>query len=322
MLPAHLAGIYSYDEIHMDLPSIAEHASAKFVFGEVVGLNLEERTIILDSGEALEFDLLSINTGSTPTKSEIKGAAEHSIPVKPVPAFLERWTKLIRLHQEDTNKQLSIIGGGAGGVELAFSARARLPETPIRLIHRGDELLDTHNKQVREILQREAINKKIELELSCEVAEVKASEIVCSSGKSFDSDSTILVTQASAPAWIANAGLDTTDKGFVRLNQYLQSTSHDFVFSAGDVATQEDSPRPKSGVFAVRQAEPLFNNLNLAAKEKPLLAFSPQKDFLSLIGTGDKKAVASRGNLAFYGRSMWILKDWIDRRFMRKFSKP
>ena len=38
-----------------------------------------------------------------------------------------------------------------------------------------------------------------------------------------------------------------------------------------------------------------------------------------MIGTGDKHAVASRGPFAAEGAYLWRLKDWIDRRWMRRY---
>ena len=74
-------------------------------------------------------------------------------------------------------------------------------------------------------------------------------------------------------------------------------------------------------MFAVRQGPPLTENLRRAIAGQALAPFVPQSKFLSLITTGDRYAVASRGWLAAQGRMIWHLKDWIDRSWMRQYQE-
>ena len=145
-------------------------------------------------------------------------------------------------------------------------------------------------------------------------------QISCESGLKLKCDRIFWVTQASAANWIRESGLATDSNGFMQVNDCLQSVSHPNVFGAGDIAAMVNYPRPKAGVFAVRQGKPLFENLQQFLLAKPLKPFAPQSQYLALIGTGNKSAIASRGNFMWESPLLWYWKDWIDRQFMQKFS--
>lgn len=90
--------------------------------------------------------------------------------------------------------------------------------------------------------------------------------------------------------------------------------------SAGDIAHMVNHPRPKAGVFAVREGPPLDINLRRSLQGLALVPFTPQSTFLSLISTGEKYCVGSKGPFSFEGAYLWTLKDWIDRKFMRMYQ--
>ncbi len=322
MLPGHIAGFYSHDEVHIDLRKLCRFAQVRFIMSPVLGMDLKENRVFLKGRPSLRFDYASINIGSTPDMTSIRGAEQWSTASKPVPALLEKWTQMVDAHGRGvTPKDIVIVGAGAGGVELALGMHKQLEgKTQVHLVHRAGEILMTHNVKVRGHFVKLLSDRGIEVHVNESVVEVREHGVLCESGKLIHSDHTFWVTQASPAAWPGEAGLATDDQGFILVSETLQSTSHPHVFAAGDVATMESHPRPKSGVFAVRQGGPLFDNLGAIAQGEELKPFKPQKEFLSLIGTATASAVASRRWLAWKSPKMWQLKDWIDRKFMEKFE--
>lgn len=328
MLPGHLAGFYSFDETHIDLRRLAQFAQAQFYQDRAVGLDLVNNRVICLNRPPVTFDYLSIDIGSTPEKQKIVGS-QYAIPAKPVPEFLAAWNQLLQEAENRAEKPLSIniVGGGAGGVELALNMQSRLlgilpaHQVIINLFHRSHRLLSNHNPWVSSRLHKILLERGINLYLRENVKEIFPDRVLCDSRLSISCDRTFLVTKASAPDWIKSSGLTTDKNGFILVNNYLQSVSHDHVFAAGDIATMANYSRPKSGVFAVRQGKPLFENLQRLFLGKKLIPYRPQKQYLSLIGTGDKRAIASWWFFGWESPWLWHWKDRIDRQFMERFRE-
>ena len=325
MLPGHVAGIYDRDECYIDLHPLAQFADAQFYVDQVVGIDVETRQVLCRDRPPVKFDVLSLDVGSTPQVSATVAPelANHAIPAKPIGQFLERWQQLQKAVQQSKDAQnIAIIGGGVGGVELALAMDARLKhQAQFHLIHRQPELLPSHNRWVRRQLRRELKQRQVQLYLGeTAIAHESPNHLKCKSGLMIPCDWSIWVTEARATPWIKNAGLATDDRGFLAVNQHLQSRSHPFIFGAGDVATLTQTPHPKAGVFAVRHGKPLFHNLRAYLQGQPLQPYHPQRTYLSLIGTGDGRAIASRGWLGTRGKWVWRWKDNIDRQFMAQFQ--
>ncbi len=333
MLPGYIAGHYQYDEAHIDLRPLAQFAQARIYHAEVNDLDLENNNVICAGRPPIHFDLISINIGSRPATLHIPGAENFAMPVKPIDRFLTQWDQLTdKIIDSKNDFHLAVVGGGAGGVEMALATQYRLFQLlkqqnrsndflSIDLYCSSDHILPTHNKQVRTRFSRILKQRNIKIHTSHRIKEVQQRYLVNDNGEQHPADAVLWVTNASAPTWLADTGLDVDTEGFITVNDYLQSTSHKSVFAAGDIAAVVNHPRPKSGVFAVRQGPPLARNLARAAQNEPLKPFTPQKNFLGLISSGDKYAIASRSNWSLEGAWLWKIKDWIDRRFMDNFNK-
>lgn len=332
MLPGLVAGHYTYDEAHIDLRKLAVFAAARFVRAEVTGLDPEARELRFADRPAIPYDLLSLNTGSTPGTHRVPGAEEFAVPVKPISRFLPRWQGLLqRVGALDEVPRIAVVGAGAGGVELTLAMQHRLQyrlvsrgkpsEVAMHLFSATDRILPTHNARVRSKFARILAERGVTVHCGSPVAEVQADGLRTAAGWSGRFHEVVWVTDACAAAWFGESDLATDERHCVRVDECLRSVSHPTVFAAGDVAAVDAHPREKAGVFAVRQGPPLEANLRRALWGRECKPFRPQRRFLSLVSTGDRYAVASKSAWSVEGAWVWKWKDRIDRRFMDKYRK-
>lgn len=332
MLPGLIAGHYTREDCYIDLVKLARFAGARLIFAEACGLDRANRRVLLKDRAPIAYDYVSINVGSAPDWAGISGAEEHVIPVKPIARFLERWRSLRQaVLSADGPRRIAVVGGGAGGVELLLCAQHRLtrdmagrgldPDALSFTLLTREGLLPTHNSRVRKIFARILKERNVRLESDFQAAAITKDAVISAAGRAVPADAVLLVTQAGAPAWFSQTGLSLDERGFLLVGPQLHSLYDECVFAAGDCASMAHAPREKSGVFAVRQGPPLAGNLRRAAAGRKLKAFYPQRRFLSLISTGDKRAVASWGGFfAVEGDWVWRWKDWIDRRWMSRYQ--
>ena len=360
MLPGHVAGHYTRDEIHIDLGPLTRFAAARFYRDEVVGLDLVEQKVLCRNRPPVPYDVLSIDIGSAPRTDDVPGAAGSVVPVKPIGSFVARWNALVeRVLGTGARVRIGVVGAGAGGVEMVLAMRhglrAALREAggnPDRLSFElftdTDEVLPRSPPGVRAVFARVLAERGVRVHLGARIDRVTpgalhaagltgGARIGAGDGTSYGTgypcvlhtaggvmhelDEVLWVTAAGAQAWLAASGLATDESGFVAVHPTLESTSHPGVFAAGDCAAVLAHPREKAGVFAVRQGPPLAANLRRALRGLAPKPFTPQRRFLSLVSTGDRRAVATRGGaLVLEGDWVWRWKDRIDRRFMRRFA--
>ncbi len=331
MLPGLIAGHYTLEETYIDLEPLARFAGARFYNDVAVDLDLARRRVLCRSRPPVAYDVVSIDIGSAPMTVDVPGAAQNVVPVKPIDQFFAHWEKLrerVLARQERT--RIAVVGGGAGGVEVLLAIQYRLRQQltdqgrsadylEFHLFTDTADILPTHNPRVQTKFRRVLREREVQVHTEHRVVKVEPGLLHCENGFRLALDEILWVTWAGAAGWVAKTGLDVDARGFIQVNDYLQSPSHFEVFAAGDIATMINHDRPKAGVFAVRQGPPLAENLRRTLLHRPLKPFVPQKQFLSLISTGNQYAVASRSSWALEGGLIWRCKNWIDQRFMEKY---
>jgi selenide,water dikinase len=296
----------------------------RFVQTACSGLDPDAKVAHGTNGEQIAFDLVSIDSGPTLALADLPGAEQYALPIRPIEGFVAAWPDLLERARQASGFNLAIVGDGAAGTELAFAIQARfasekLPDARVTLIGANSAPLAGFPARLRSTVSQ-LLNECGVITLANRRAlAFLPGQLRLSDETRLAADASLIVTGAAAPSWPADSGLACDEAGFIRLTPTLQSVSHPFVFAAGDVAAYAD-PRPKSGVFAVRAGPVLTTNLRAVCQGEPLQRWTPQAQALYLISTGQRHALAAWGALSFGGSWVWHWKDWIDRRFMRRFS--
>lgn len=319
MLPGLVAGHYRYEQVHYDLRRLCRHVGARFIHARVTQVDPRKQQVHLHDRPVLAYDTLSINVGATPD-TQVPGAAQYSIAVKPISQFWVAWQQQrdLLLHSE-TRQRIAVVGGGAGSVELILAmAEALRPAARQHdwcLITRGSQLLPQYPPRLLRSLQRRFDDYGIQVHTDADVVKVDTEGLHLASGELLAADRVFWCTQARGASWLSDS-LDVTEAGFVRVRPTLQTVSWPNIFAAGDCAWIDATPTPRAGVYAVRQAPVLAENLRRAIHQQPLHSYRPQRHFLSLLATGARHAVGARGAWSVAGKWVWYWKDFIDRRFM------
>lgn len=343
MVPGWLMGRYTYPEICIDFQSLCARSGAEFVQAEAVGLQPDANTLLLSDGRSLPYDILSLNVGSTLRPPQAL-PGQTLLSLRPLSQLQSNWQALCA-RVASTGKlpsQLVAVGGGAAGFEsviaVAQRLRALVPKAPANamqcLLVGGGGLLPGHNLWVRWFARRALAKAGIGLSVGKRFSPADAA-----------ADAIILwATGAQAHAWqtspSSRGSLAVDGQNFVRVDAALRSVSHANIYAVGDCASLQN-PRPKAGVYAVRQGPVLAAALRQrmegshATQPAPKLhahnssapnsldpIYQDRATALALLLSSPTKAILSYGPLGLAAR--WALgwKDQIDQAFIQRFAVP
>ncbi len=318
MLPGFVAGHYKRPELDIDLVRLARFAGARVILGPVEGIDPERRQVHVPGRPPVAFDVASVNVGITSDMPALPGFAEYAVPAKPLGPFALHWAGYLA---GTGPASVAVIGGGVAGVELvmamAHALRAKGRVAQVTLIDNASALTATGDKAATTIRQSMA-DLGVELLENANISRVEKDQIVLDDGREVPATFVTGAAGARPYDWIAQTGLELHN-GYIRVTDHLQS-SVPTIFAAGDCAHLSENPRPKAGVYAVREAPVLFDNLRAALGAGQMRKYQPQKDYLKLVSLGGKSALAERFGTSFSGPLMWKWKNHIDQSFMNNFS--
>lgn len=317
MLPGFVAGHYTRDELDIDLAALSQKVGATLIDGKAIGLDPVEKILRLEDGTTLPYDVASIDVGITSRMNALPGFADHGIPAKPLDAFSRAWDVFRR---GAGPKHVAVIGGGIAGAELAMAMSFAMggpgDAVSVQLLDRSQILSTNSAKTQRQVRKALAANGVVVRE-GVDVVAVSPDGVSLADGTDIAANFVVGAAGATPHPWVADTGLALQD-GFIVVDQHLVSSADD-VFAVGDCAHMGFDPRPKAGVYAVRQAPFLLQNIRNSLAGQALMPYAPQSDYLKLVSLGGKRAFGEKNGLSLSGGMVWKLKDRIDRSFMDQF---
>lgn len=322
MMPGWMAGHYTKEQCQIDLQPLVIAANVNMVIDQIVGIDADRCCVGFMDRNYIKYDLLSLDVGSEVDISWLELAGSKLLPVKPLDHFFNKWPTIITDALLKPDYHLVVVGGGAAGIELTLAAAhafksAGIASNVALVISMSG--LAIQGQKTKQRLLRQLIKAGVTLYQRKAVAIEDG--LMLSDGSVLSADCILAATGARAPCWLKLSHLDLDEKGYVAVNQFHQSISHPNVFAAGDICSRQDVLLARSGVHAVHAGPVLAHNLLAMIKSRPLIPYQPRKKSLYILACGARYAVATWGTWSIEGSWVWYCKSWIDRRFIRRFTR-
>ncbi len=323
MLPGLISGDYRRKDAYVDLVKLCNASGVRLLIGSVEKINPYRKSLVIKGRPEITFDVVSIDVGIKSLAENFLSKSETLISAKPMGELYEKWKEFLSQVHKNNKKAVTIVGGGLGGVELAFAVKEALEKNQsphnITIIDKG-KILKRETTKLCKKLTKLLMAKEIKIIENINILSLNDNKILLSSKTSIHSDFTIMTAGSHPYSWIEESGIPCKN-GFVVVDSYLKSPKFPFLYAAGDCAHIDSTPREKAGVFAVRAGPYLFHNITSSFGNRTFRKFYPQRRHLKLISIGKRKAISSGRGFQLSGSAIWHWKNFIDKKFMKGFSK-
>lgn len=324
MGPGMLSGLYSPDEIRFDIKGMVEKRGADFIQDHIAEVDPEKRHLTLGSGATISYDVVSFGTGSTiPVEAIGMEDTQGVFTVKPVANLVQARESILNLIKQAPPRIL-VVGGGPSALEISVNAWKLVHdhggEARISIMA-GHRFMSGFPPKVRSLALASLTRRDIKVHEGLHVTGIRGNMAVLEDGEEQPFDLAFLGTGVKPSGLFQDSDLPVGEDGGLLVNRYLQSVGYPEIFGGGDCISFQESPLDKVGVYAVRQNPILHHNLMAALEGDALQEFDPGGAYMLLFNMGDGKAIYHKKGRVFQGRIPFVFKDWIDRRFMRKFQE-
>lgn len=313
MFSGLMEGLYKKEEVRVELGPFCRRHGGSFLEGAAVKIDYSKKQVQTDRGDILYFDAASINIGAK-TAGASAGSGAHVLkPALGVPDTVER----MRFAERP-----AVIGSGYGGVEMALSLQAwrkkhNKKARPVRLFS-SHGIMPDETRRIQQTVRQVIHKQKVQLIEEGRAEEREGALQTDSREHSFD-EALWLTGSATHPVFQTSL-LPTAVDGSLRVNVRMEVPGMPGLFGAGDSVTIDSYPDlPKNGVYAIRQAPILKDNITAFFQGTEVQTFTPQKKYMAILSIGAKKGLLIRGHFHLKGTAAWKIKNRIDKKFMASF---
>ena len=317
-----VGGLYPPELDRIDVAALASRHGARFVQDRVVGLDPQARRVLLERHAPVPFDALSLTLGSAPP--ELPGPDQPGVySVKPISRLRHLRDDLEARFRAGSPVRVVIGGAGATAAELAaniaaLAARSHADVDIVVLASGSSALRQLPGRaglSVRNRLQARGVSFRSE----SRVTRLEEGRAVLEDGRQVAFDIFLNATGLKPAPILKQFGLPLDAEGALILDTFLRSPADPAIHGGSDCIALAGHALPRIGVHAIRQAPILLHNLIAALDGTAPRRFEPQRRYLWIMNLGDGTGVAMRGRLWWPGRAAFLLKDWIDRRFLSSY---
>ena len=313
---ATAAGVLPQEAGRIDVRALARASGVELHEATLVRLDLDARTAVTSDGAALSYDVLSLNIGSVVAAVPGMLVDPTAVRVKPLGGLAELDERL--RDPARSGADVTIVGGGATGLELAAHLAVRRDVGRVRVVESGRDVGGGLPPGAGRRLDRLLAQRGVDVRKRCAVTDVGERRVLCADGTEIPHDVALVATGLSAPPLLAELGLG--DEHGVPVRDTLQHVDRDEVYAVGDCANFTSQTLPRIGVHGVRQGPVLLRSLLDRRRGRPLPAYQPQRRALSVLDLGEGVGLAVRGRWWWYGASALRLKRFIDRRWLAQYQ--
>jgi NADH dehydrogenase len=303
----------------------ARRHGARFRHGELTGIDTAAQVAEFADGGRIHYDYLILATGVTAAFYGITGAAENShglYTLHDASTMRERLLAgLERLSLDAPGREatITIVGGGATGVELAgtlaelrnIGLPASYPDIDpqrvhIRLVEMAPELLTPFKPRLREYARRQLLARGVDLRLNTTIKEVTAGQVILASGEKVPTDLTAWAAGVAAPPEASRWGLPQGKGGRILTGPDLRVEGQERVFAIGDIALTDDAPLPQLAQPALQMGRHAADQIRRLDAGQPTIPFTyHDKGIMATIGSRSAVVQLARGPW-FTGTIAWL----------------